>query len=1206
MKDWFRDNLKLGSELIGSYDDRQDEYNITLKGETIAKTVSFKEDVRGWVSFKSFIPENGLSCANDYYTFDEGNLWKHHDESANRNTFYDTFNRTSFKVILNDMPGSVKAFHTLNYEGTQSRVNELLSYSIYIPGTVDMDPTSTNYGIGIIDPSYASGIPGTNHYNLQAKQGWYVLNIKTDKEEGGLNEFIEKEGKWFNYIKGKTGSIGSQTGSITGGFDNADSSFQGLGVVSSVTPRSVHGCTDDTTFIGYDGNTYPNAVNYDENATIDDGSCTATDLGCMDSLADGGTNWVEDGNSPNMDTDPTSCIYYGCTDPALIGYNPNANVDDGSCEPYVYGCMDATVYSHVNGENITLTLPSSVNYAGPGNANGISPVANTACDDSGIPGCCDGGIGCVPPHCTGPGNPPGDCCEASIPGCMDSTADNYNPIANVDDQYCLYIEYGCIDFMACNNETFGLNCSSPYVTCVDDSSCGYCGLPNADNYDGGTIGGDLDPANFPDIYGAGGCSWNCLVCQNITNLTLTPNNYDIVVSWDAWGVNPGVPYSGNIWQPAPWINITVTWKDQLGNVIGQNTIPSIDVTYTIPNLTPDTQYTVEVIGNCANTSSINGYEDDDATTTIPDVYGCTDGTGVGNTVSTAQTACNFNPLATVDDGSCEYLTCAGCTDPLYLEFCNTCWDAVNQVAVTDGSGGPWLGTFASACATPIVYGCMDPAAFNYDSAATNDDGSCVAIVLGCMDDRLGLDGTISATNYDALVNTDDGSCVYPLPTLSVTQDPITQYFQLNVSGNVPAGSASDQFITISQVTNASGYVYPTLDSQFNMGGANTIESYADLQPGDSGIIPDTIAYDLGTNNVADNPHTFELALVYANGTPAQIFYFNYYFTLTVDFDIIAGCTDSSNNCNYDPNANITNGTDCITPAGCDQSSAENYDASTTCPDNTTCAYCADETPAITAGVPGDTTIQLDWSATTYADVYRVRYKKSTQTVWTLEPGPNNDNNIPTNSVLIGSHDAPNGNPKPLEMSTEYQVQVKAKCINGNSGWSTAQTYTTTGGVGCMHVTAVNYDSTASIPGDCVYQGCPDPLANNYSDYSGSPYGGFGGNAYSTVSCEYHGCTDPTAANYFAYKCCNDGSCVYTSGSPLGCMDPVAVNYNSNANTDDGTCIYVQTGCTTDTTAVNYNTSYAPFLADGTTANPNFVFTSTLSNNTITCVPEDQD
>ena len=31
MKDWFKDNLKLSRKIIGSYDDKKDEYNITLK-----------------------------------------------------------------------------------------------------------------------------------------------------------------------------------------------------------------------------------------------------------------------------------------------------------------------------------------------------------------------------------------------------------------------------------------------------------------------------------------------------------------------------------------------------------------------------------------------------------------------------------------------------------------------------------------------------------------------------------------------------------------------------------------------------------------------------------------------------------------------------------------------------------------------------------------------------------------------------------------------------------------------------------------------------------------------------------------------------------------------------------------------------------------------------------------------------------------------
>jgi len=208
MKDWFRDNLKLGSKLIGSCDDKKNEYNITALSEVVNgtaatphRTVTFREDIRGWVSFKSFTPENAISCANEYYSFQGGNLWKHHDETVDRNTFYNNFTPTSLRVIMNDMPNIVKTFHTINYEGSQSNVNARTSYDTY-------DVTSWNGTFDSITglPVYTA-ITGNNfdnnYYNLENKKGWYSENIVTNLENGSINEFIEKEGKWFNYIKGK-------------------------------------------------------------------------------------------------------------------------------------------------------------------------------------------------------------------------------------------------------------------------------------------------------------------------------------------------------------------------------------------------------------------------------------------------------------------------------------------------------------------------------------------------------------------------------------------------------------------------------------------------------------------------------------------------------------------------------------------------------------------------------------------------------------------------------------------------------------------------------------------------------------------------------------------------------------------------------------------------------------------------------------------
>ena len=73
MKDWFKDNMRNASSLIGSYDNRDDQYNLTLETadqdeNEKAYTVSYTEIKKGWVSFKSFINQGGISHKNTYYT----------------------------------------------------------------------------------------------------------------------------------------------------------------------------------------------------------------------------------------------------------------------------------------------------------------------------------------------------------------------------------------------------------------------------------------------------------------------------------------------------------------------------------------------------------------------------------------------------------------------------------------------------------------------------------------------------------------------------------------------------------------------------------------------------------------------------------------------------------------------------------------------------------------------------------------------------------------------------------------------------------------------------------------------------------------------------------------------------------------------------------------------------------------------------------
>jgi hypothetical protein len=89
------------------------------------------------------------------------------------------------------------------------------------------------------------------------------------------------------------------------------------------------------------------------------------------------------------------------------------------------------------------------------------------------------------------------------------------------------------------------------------------------------------------------------------------------------------------------------------------------------------------------------------------VFGCTDTASI-----------NYNPLATIDDGSCLYDTTAvilGCTDPLALNY--------NPLANTD-DGSCIYDTVA------VVYGCTDSTAINYNPLATIDDGSCIYDTTG--------------------------------------------------------------------------------------------------------------------------------------------------------------------------------------------------------------------------------------------------------------------------------------------------------------------------------------------------------------------------------------------------------------------------------------------------------------------------------------------
>jgi len=169
----------------------------------------------------------------------------------------------------------------------------------------------------------------------------------------------------------------------------------------------------------------------------------------------------------------------GCTDAGACNYNPIADFDDGSCD--FLSCAGC-------GES------DACNY----NPQAVI-VDNDLCEyPAGYPDNivdCDG-------NCLNDADQDGVCDEEEVPGCTDSSASNYNPLATDDDGTCIIP--GCTDSDA---ENYNANAT------VDDDSCQFlvtgtqgCTYGDATNYDQSA---DLDDGSCEfDCSGGGTCAYD--------------------------------------------------------------------------------------------------------------------------------------------------------------------------------------------------------------------------------------------------------------------------------------------------------------------------------------------------------------------------------------------------------------------------------------------------------------------------------------------------------------------------------------------------------------------------------------------------------------------------------------------------------------------------------------------------------------------------
>ena len=160
---------------------------------------------------------------------------------------------------------------------------------------------------------------------------------------------------------------------------------------------------------------------------------------------------------------------------------------------------------------------------------------------------------------------------------------------------------------------------------------------------------------------------------------------------------------------------------------------------------------------------------------LPPSNGCTPVAIIG---CTDPTALNYNPSATVNDGSCIYNLQVGCTNPAACNYSIT--------AVIDNGSCEFL-----TCA-----GCTDPTATNYNPSATIDNGSCIYTAIpGCTN--------ATALNYNSVATVDDGSCIFSCIWPTVTYN-----------AHCVQGDLNNFYITVTVSTLGNGSPY-TLTNSYN-------------------------------------------------------------------------------------------------------------------------------------------------------------------------------------------------------------------------------------------------------------------------------------------------------------------------------------------------------------------------------------------------------
>ena len=871
----------------------------------------------------------------------------------------------------------------------------------------------------------------------------------------------------------------------------------------------------------------PCAPNFNATATVDDGSCqtydTVCDDGCQyttdsydpnncacvntlntpscDDADDCTTDSYDAANCACMNTEIQACGEVpGCLDPCAPNYDATATVDDGACQAYDTVCDDGC-------DDTTDSYNSST-------CSCVNTLITPSCDDGDI--CTTDSYDAF--NCA--------CVNTEIPGCegcTDPCAVNYSDLANVDNGSCTPYDTVCDD--GCVNTTDMYdegNCECVNIlntpSCDDSDECtadsydaANCACVNTEIQDCGDVPGCTDP-----------CAINYNALANVDNGSCTP--YDTVC--DDGCINTTDMYDeGN----CECVNISNT-----------------------PNCSDGDDCTADSY-DAANCACVN-----------TEILGCGVIPGCLDACAT-----NYNANATEDDGSCvgyDTVCDDGCANTTDMYDDGNC-ECVNILIVPNCDDGDvctddsydeayceCVSLAVPGCG--VAPGCTDPCASNFDSDATEDDGSCAAYDTLCDDGCANTTDMYNDTNCECVNILNTPSCNDGNDCTSDSYDAdncACENVEIVGCGEIlgctdPCSSNYNAMATVDD-GNCSTY-----DTQCDDSCAYTIDSYNSntCQCVNELSTPDcSDGDDCTTDNYdANNCECVNVAITNCGE--------------------MMGCTDPCAP-NFDATAMLNDGSCAGYDTACDDNctyTADMYDEATCsclnilatpdCNDGNDCtadSFNAANCECVSVEIPGCGEVAgcTDPCAANYDATANVDDGTCTIYDTTCDDGCSNTIDMYDDATCACVHiqTTPDCNDSD-ECTTDSYDAANCECVNvaiPNCGEI----------FGCIDPCAGNFNAMATLDdGSCAAY---DMVCNDNCPYTSDMYDDATCscmNVLTAPDCDDN--DDCTMDSFNEATCGCEHATIDDCLVVFGCTDPCATNFNSLANEDNGTCLAYDTVC----------------------------------------------